>query len=265
MKLVDVPNLEVMESPSSWLMRVALRQVVDPKELVLHFGVPRVADYEIELARLSFQAIAGDHTDAKGAFEPVDLLLVRLQKLDPFGERFLLRHKSVAYHRFCPACLATDRTKYFRIEWRFTCWRWCPSHSCLLLDVCPHCGSHAALPRNMLHAGADRSGIATLDRCLHCAKPLTTGWQDHIDTLDQEFTTPWEQMLLNNGRAAVAALAIGKLQIQGDDQVYGLNRLKLLEQQGFLPHAAQFRLTHAEMLRRRLRQTSASRSSSEPK
>ena len=38
-----------------------------------------------------------------------------------------------------------------------------------------------------------------------CAELLTTDWQVSVDTLAQELTTPWEQALLNNGRAALAA------------------------------------------------------------
>ncbi len=79
-------------------------------------------------------------------------------------ERYLLRHRSIAYHRFCAACLATDKTKYFRLEWRFKCWRWCPIHSCLLRERCPHCNKVVMLPGDMYSAGPEGLGIATLDR-----------------------------------------------------------------------------------------------------
>lgn len=250
MKLFDVPDLQEMESPSSWLTRVAFRQVVSPRELARHLGVSIGVDCEMALAKVSFAQIATTHSSATGPFERVDLLMCRLRKLDPYGERYLLRHKSVAFHRFCPACLATDKVRHFRIEWRFKCWRWCPTHSCLLLDCCPHCGQHVLLPRDMCNAGPDGLGVASLDRCLHCAELLTTNWQASVDTLAQELITPWEQVLLNNGRAALAALAVGALRVQGEPRVQGLNRLKAIERQGFLPHAAQFRLNHEEMMRR---------------
>ncbi len=250
MKLLDVPDHQEMESPSSWLMRVAFRQVVAPRELARYLGVGIGVDCEMAFAKLSFQSLASAHTSAAGTFRHVDLLMERLKKVDPYGERFLLRHNSVAYHRFCAACLATDRVKYFRLEWRFKCWRWCPKHSCLLLDCCPHCGTRASLPKDMCDAGPDGLGVATLDRCMHCAELLTTNWQASVDTLAQELTTPWEQALLNNGRAALAALVLGKVQVQGEEKPHGLRRLKSIERQGFLPHAAQFRLTHDEMMRR---------------
>jgi len=250
MKLVDVPDLQEMESPSSWLTRVAFRQVVSPRDLARHLGLSIGVDCEMALAKVSFKAIATAHCSAAGNFGRVDLLMDRLRKVDPYGERFLLRQKSVAFHRFCPACLATDRVKYFRIEWRFKCWRWCPVHSCLLLECCPHCKRRVTLPQDMCQAGPDGLGVATLDRCMHCAERLAVGWQASVDTLAQELITPWEQALLNNGRAALAALAVGTLRVQGEPKVQGLNRLRAIERQGFLPHAAQFRLTHEEMMRR---------------
>ena len=250
MKLVGVPDLELMESPSSWLTRTALGQVVSPKELSTFFGLSGRVDCEMALAKSSFQNLAQSHTDASGAFQDVDVLMGRLRKIDPYGERFLLRKKSVAYHRFCAACLATDRVKYFRLEWRFKCWRWCTAHLCLLLESCPHCGKPATLPRDMCEAGPDGLGVATLDRCLHCAERLTTDWQASVGSLHQDLTTPWEQILLNNGRATLAALANGKLRVQGDEKIYGLSRLKSMEQQGFLPHSDKFSLSSAEMLRR---------------
>jgi len=243
-----------MESPSSWLTRVAFRQVVSPRELTRQLGVSMGTDCDTAFSKLSFQAVAARHTSAVGAFGHVDLMLGRLRKIDPSGDRFLLRRDAAAFHRFCAACLAADRVKYFRLEWRFKCWRWCPAHSCLLLENCPHCGGRVTLPQDMCRAGADGQGVASLDRCLHCTERLTTNWEDTVRTLDSKLITPWEQALLNNGRAALAALAVGRLRVQGESKAQGFIRLRAIEKQGFLPHASRFGLTHEEMMRRRVQE-----------
>jgi hypothetical protein len=249
MKLVNVPNHEFMESPSSWLTRVALRQVVSPKELARYFGVKVGVDGEMAFAKRTLRKLAAEFTDATGSFEEVDLLMGRLLKLDPYGERYLLRYRSVAFHRYCAACLATDRVKYFRLEWRFKCWRWCPLHECLLRERCPHCDHMVQLPRDMLEAGKDGWGVATLDHCLQCGEFLTKGWQDDVSNLSEDWITAWEQVLLSNGRATLATLARGKLQIRGDNKERGFMHLKNIERLGYLPHV-NFRLTHPELSRR---------------
>lgn len=249
MKLVDVPNHAWMESPSSWLTRIALRQVVSPRELARHLDLNIRVDCEMAIGRTSFEELAAKFTTTPGSFKMVDSVMGRLRKIDPNGERFLLRQRSVAYHRFCAACLATDRVKYFRIEWRFKCWRWCPTHACLLQERCPHCGKVVQLPGDMFTAGPDGLGVATLDRCLHCAELLTTGWKTVLGTLGHELITPWEQVLLRNGRATLAALANGLLCIQGEAKAHGFRQLQKIERLGYLPHV-NFRLTHDELLRR---------------
>lgn len=247
MKLVEVPNHEFMESPSSWLTRVAFRQVVSPRELARYLDLSIRVDCEMTLARDSFEDLMTRVAKSAGSSKMVDSVMDRLRKIDPNGERYLLRQRSIAYHRFCAACLATDKTKYFRLEWRFKCWRWCPIHSCLLRERCPHCNKVVMLPGDMYSAGPDGLGVATLDRCLHCAELLTTGWKEFVDSLADDVTTPWEQVLIRNGRSALAALANGRLCIEGEQKTYGLSQLKKIERLGYLPHV-NFRLTHDELI-----------------
>lgn len=249
MKLVDVPNHEFMESPSSWFTRIALRQVVSRSELFHYLGLNLRADCEMSVARTSLEGIADRFTDARGSLKLVDLVLTRLREVDARGERFLLRHRSIAYHRFCAVCLATDRVKYFRLEWRFKCWRWCPTHACLLQESCPHCGDLVQLPGDMFTAGHEGQGVATLDRCLHCSELLTTGWEMRRNTLVDQYTTLKERVLLGNGRATLAALATGSLHIGGRSMSFGHQQLGLIERLGCLPHT-DFHLTHDELMRR---------------
>ncbi|MDP3522526.1 MAG: TniQ family protein [Hydrogenophaga sp.] len=249
MKLVDVPNHEFMESPSSWLTRVALRQVVSTQELARFFGLKVGTDWEMRFGLHSLDELASSHTMASGSFKMVDSVLSRLARLDPSGQRYLLSHSGMAYHRFCPACLANDRIKYFRVEWRFNCWRWCPLHKCLLLDCCPHCKKRVALPGNMFTAGPTEQGVASLDRCLYCAKQLVVGWKSAIGSIKPDLISSWEETLLNNGRAVLAALAEGSLHFPGESRSRSFLRIKKIERLGFLPHK-NFRLTQDELLHR---------------
>ncbi|MNV87387.1 hypothetical protein D3C71_1815070 [compost metagenome] len=70
-----------------------------------------------------------------------------------------------------------------------------------------------------------------------------------VDSLADEVTTPWEQVLIRNGRSALAALASGRLCIEGEQKSYGFTQLKKIERLGYLPHV-NFRLTHDELIRR---------------
>lgn len=62
------------------------------------------------------------------------------------------------YHRkrrlfgmqFCPQCLAEDVEPYFRVHWRVAVLTFCPTHSIVLHDRCPACGSAVAFHRSEL-------------------------------------------------------------------------------------------------------------------
>ena len=60
-----------------------------------------------------------------------------------------LYHRTLAGHglQFCPACLASDATPYFRKRWRVGLYTVCAEHRVRLLDACPHCDSPVAFHR----------------------------------------------------------------------------------------------------------------------
>lgn len=41
--------------------------------------------------------------------------------------------------QFCPQCLSSDETPFFRKKWRFSTSIYCQDHKCYLLDRCPGC------------------------------------------------------------------------------------------------------------------------------
>ncbi|MCW2364831.1 hypothetical protein M2341_000278 [Sphingobium sp. B7D2B] len=80
-----------------------------------------------------------------------------------------LRHR--AGLQFCPTCLITDTTPYFRRRWRLAFVTSCTEHGTMLRDRCPHCSSpvhpHVALSAR---------------HCFKCGKSIceqTTGHTEH--------------------------------------------------------------------------------------
>ena len=169
-------------------------------------------------------------------FEFSHLMLSRLRTVDPGGRRFLLREGQSSRYRFCPACLAEQRIKYFRLEWRFECWHWCPLHSCLLEAHCPHCNRPISLPVDMPRGGPEALGIATLEHCFTCGKRLTVGWKERVQLVHRLRLQPLDRCLLSNGRAVLSALFHGKFRVGDDERNWPLKHLKMLYMKSLIPH-----------------------------
>jgi hypothetical protein len=60
------------------------------------------------------------------------------------------QNEEAGWIQYCPACLAEDRTPYFRRRWRLVVSTCCPRHGVILADRCPVCGG--TLNRGALRA-----------------------------------------------------------------------------------------------------------------
>lgn len=238
MSLVRVPPHHLMESPASWITRVALSQFSTLKDLREYCGVGTDRDLDMSFRAKSFQSVATSLGQVPGSFALVDEVLNNLRLVDPYGSQYLLGHGKAPRYRFCPVCLATDKVKYFRLEWRFRCWLWCPLHMCRLFDACPSCAEPIHLPADLIRAGPEGLGVATLDRCLSCEERLTWGADSMRGTLDFMNLTDWEQCLLRNGHAVLAALLHGWFKVQTERMVIrkSVKELVSLEKKGLIPH-----------------------------
>ena len=236
MKLVAVPNIQLSESPASWLSRVALSQHVSISQLFQRWGIDSRRDIDFAFSKRSIQEMANRLTEADGDFHIAESMLARLRTIDPRGERFLLRQNGNARYRFCPQCMAENPTKYFRLEWRFDCWLWCPLHNCYLESKCPHCNSMVTLPVDMQRGGHERSGIDTLERCFQCGRLLTAHWRSRVQTVDRRRLSSLDICLLNNGRAVLAALFHGHVGMLESTCQYSLEHLEKLDMRGIIPH-----------------------------
>lgn len=142
------------ESISSWLARAALMQGCDP--LVLTGSVwPGSRVWTVDVDR------GLDRSHLEKLSQPSGISVVRLEQaaLRPeaeklakrpltstgtwawvltLGSRNRRRHSGL---QFCPDCLASDTSPYFRRRWRFAWHVGCAQHGLGLLDQCSTCGA----------------------------------------------------------------------------------------------------------------------------
>lgn len=137
---------------SSWLVRAALVQGCDPLELTGDLwprwrAWTRDIDRGVGQERLTplskasgIDATAFEAATLRPAAEMVAGMPLNAQAVWPWmlalGSRNRKRHGGLQY---CPVCLATDITPYYRLQWRFAWHAMCAAHKCMLLDRCPHC------------------------------------------------------------------------------------------------------------------------------
>lgn len=246
MKLVSTPVIGLMESPASWFSRLALSQSASLQEVRRIFGVPGKRDVDFFFSRKSFSAMVlkvvdvtaedWQRVDYRGRFKSIELVLGRLKSIDPGGNKYLSGSRARPEYRYCPVCLAKDWVPYFRLEWRFRCWHWCPLHQCLLRDQCPTCGHRVVLPNAMFNAGTDGFGVGELSRCLSCEKLLTLDWQSETGTVPEEQMTVLERCMLLNGRAVLAALLKGYMCERGLENKQRLREINRYEQLRLIPN-----------------------------
>jgi hypothetical protein len=245
--LVRVPELELAESPSSWLSRTALAQGVTAKELLKYLDLAHKGDVDLAVCRTNLNRLAAVCGISNTRFRTVKRMFLGVSKLDRSGTRYLLSHSGTPRYRFCAACVHEQPVKHFPLHWRFKAWRWCPAHNCMLDAVCPHCEAMVLLPRSLETAGPNGEGVATLGRCLVCGKKLSAFHAEVRDLFDLDLLAPWEQPLLLNGRALLAALYLGSFRVSKDEGTFSVGAIRRIERQGLLPHD-HFKLDSAEYL-----------------
>lgn len=85
------------------------------------------------------------------------------------------RKRSSYGQQFCPLCLGTDSTPYFRRTWRLAFVTTCPTHKIMLHDRCHVCGASVNFHRSEMGRGgmSDAIGMAMCHACGEdlCAAP----------------------------------------------------------------------------------------------
>jgi TniQ len=252
--LTGLPRADPWEAPGSWLTRVALSQGESVEDLARGIGVDLGADADLAIACLSTNKLT------KFGIDLTELHISRrvCQSLAASGcdrRRFLLygalRRER---YRFCPVCLYQSRNPTVPIHWRFTAWRVCPMHQCMMEDYCPHCNSELLLPANLITGGPQRLGVAHVGLCNCCAEPLSD--VDPVFIGDEPRVVEFGStgvMHIRNGRALLAALYFGELRLEGSQRAEPLSMLQRLDGDGLLANDPKW-LSASGIRRIRLRQ-----------
>jgi hypothetical protein len=235
-RLVNVPAPRFYEAVSCWLSRLALSQGADIRDLLRFLGVATKGDIDRQLHGNSLKALRDICGLPQTALAVHERVMVGLESMREVGARYLVTSQGGRPRfRFCPLCIASMRTPYFPIHWRFVAWRWCPDHDCLLEDVCPHCGGEIAFPADIALSVAGKLGYGFLNRCLLCGAHLSEIEPCHLDVSGFRRVSEMEEMSLRNGRALLATLYYGRFQIEGRPGWLHPKKFRDVERCGVLP------------------------------
>lgn len=142
------------ESFSSWFTRISFANVSTPTQRVEQFEIkPINYDYDVEIKDDIFLKInSKTNLDVeslkKHTFyhenQQFNSLLLEQQNIVKIFKALCFtswNERGQNNMRYCPECLKHDITPYFRKQWRYQFYTFCPIHLCLLESKCPNCNS----------------------------------------------------------------------------------------------------------------------------
>lgn len=221
--LVNVPEPQLFEAASSWLSRLALSQGISLTELMAFLHIdPRDRmhlDRDLRDARLSeLRALC---KLPQTALQVHERIARSLEKLDPGRlAGFQNTSESKAIFRYCSACFREMRVPHVPIHWRFMAWRWCPTHDCLMEEVCQHCGRSQRSPVDLATADSGKNGFPWFSRCQHCSRSL-----GEATSISARELSNAERYVLQQGRAFLASMFHGHYRKGGNGTVCDLENL----------------------------------------
>jgi hypothetical protein len=250
-QLFGVPKPFDFEAVSAWLPRLALSQGSALSDVAEFLGLNLGSDVDRHVIGAKLAHVRKICSLPNSAFAVSEQIMESLDLIRPVGDQFMARRGSRRPRfRFCVGCLSEMKTPHFPIHWRFIAWRRCPLHDCLLEDACPHCGTPIVLPTCIQKSTSGRAGYSGLDRCLSCTKRLSTADPCSLQVGDVRLVNQWEDQLLANGRALLAALVKRSFRIEGRGVNFGLMSLADLKSRRAFPE--RFDWLSPEVLRRRV-------------
>jgi hypothetical protein len=205
-----VPPPQQFEAPSSWLSRLALAQGCELFELLEFLGLDTAADVDRQLHGSALVELRQRCSLRDEDFRIAGQLMANLHRAGRLIDAALLRNlMRRPRFRYCPGCLKERRIAYLDIHWRFSDWRYCPAHNCLMEEACWRCRSSLLYPADMPSSVAGRAGYGTQARCLACTADLTAVVPCSVDPALPTSLAKHEACWLLNGRALLAALYSG--------------------------------------------------------
>ncbi|TDP72986.1 TniQ family protein [Roseateles toxinivorans] len=177
-QLAYVPTAAQGESPSSWITRAALSQGVRIRAFTNFLGWKFAYDWDQDiLFTRAFGHEVATMPELVGLSEATNLISALLVARAFRGSHLLYRSsgagRSAPFSRYCVECLEEAVSPFFRVQWRFQNWRYCPKHECLLEDACPSCGIPPCLPISMMCAKRQGGILRSLKHCGKCGLLLT--------------------------------------------------------------------------------------------
>ena len=229
--LAQVPLPQARESVCSWFARLALSQGQTPHEVAKHFELSSAHDLDFALTKGQLKGLFESAGVQPRTFALQARVIGHLSRITSAVPRLLMGTGRSARVRYCVGCMTSMGEPYFPIEWRFDCWRMCPIHQCLLRDSCPHCGEALRLLPSLVRAGPKQKGVGMLSRCTACDESLLAG---EARLIGPEFDG-FRRDILDNGRAVLAALNYGYVQLVGRKRKSSLRELIDLHRRGRIP------------------------------
>jgi len=236
--LVGVPKMEMFESPASWICQAALSQGATREEFAEFLGLRKQDDPDLAFVAGSIGEFAVRCGVPRAHFEFASYMFGGLASIDPNGERFLSEYQRAARYRYCPVCLHDSKVKHFMVHWRFSAWRYCPDHDCLMVDACKHCGEYITLPTDMLKGGFGGYGIASLDYCMACGHRLSSHWKQALGEMHRLHLGFAEKTAYAYGRAVLAAIYHRRVRYINNGMYHnvGLKFLINFDELGLIPN-----------------------------
>lgn len=231
-RLFGVSSPEFQEAPSSWLSRAALSQHVEVRELCCWLDLRRAEDMDIALADVELSEIARRCGLKPGAFGCVATMLHTCMTLH-VAMPLLLQRDRVPIYRFCPLCLKEQSTPHIPLHWRFSPWRVCPVHECVLEVHCRHCGACITLPRRLMSCGLAPTATSFLSQCQECGAYLWKAKPLFLRDLVPHRISPLDVERLRNGCALVASIALRRMTCSFSRRMPIEYGLPLLERLGY--------------------------------
>jgi hypothetical protein len=249
-QLLGVPKPFEFEAVSAWLPRLALSQGSSLFDVAEYLGIDMGGDVDRKVIGERLAHVRRVCALPRSAFAISEQIMQSLDLIKPVGDQLMARRgTSRPRFRFCVCCLSDMTTPHFPVHWRFIAWRRCPLHDCLLEDECPHCRAPVMLPSCIQNSAAGRAGYAGLDRCLSCAKKLSSVMPCLLQAGGVRLVNQWEDQQLENGRALLAALVKRSFRIEGRSVTFRLRSLADVRSRRAFPE--RFDWLSPDMLRRR--------------
>lgn len=122
--------------------------------------------------------------------------------IQPIG----IRHRLHTYPglQFCPKCLDED-VSYYRMNWRFSFYTFCPKHSCLLQNRCPACNNPISFHRVAIGKKREVPKIREIGICSFCGYQLNNSPIEHIDWRGFKSGRPYRFWLQDFDKAGASA------------------------------------------------------------